>query len=163
MRLWVVASCWSTVAALSSPLTYRHCPVLQAQRRNPHISACDGNRKQLGTPPAALIGYGFLASQLTAPLLVGLTRLGLIQPPPFNTFTAIANNAMVEAVESGEINKLTATVYGQGKWAELIQHYYTSGATTEFLTAADGVCAQHPAWCAGISIPLVGGLVPPAL
>ena len=78
---------------------------------------------------------------------------------------AIANNAMVEAVETGKIPKLVGTVYGQGKWIELIQQFHNSGATTEFLTAEDGVCAQHPAWCDGISIPLVGGLlpVPPSL
>lgn len=108
-----------------------------------------------------LVGYGFIAAQLAPALLVALTRLGLITPPPLNTFTAISNNAMDAAIADGEIPKLMGTVYGQNKWYELISSYYSSGETTAFLTDATGLCSQHPAWCEGVVIPLTGGIVGP--
>jgi Tfp pilus assembly protein PilX len=77
--------------------------------------------------------------------------------PPLNTFTDIANNAAEAAIKAGEIPYNVATVYATQKWAGLIQEYYATGETTEFLTRAAGVCAQHAAWCEGVSIPLTGG------
>lgn len=106
-----------------------------------------------------VIGYSAIGGQLLFPFLVGLQRLGLIELPPLNAFTAIANNASDEAIAIGTINPYTATVYGQGIWKDLITEYYSSGKTTEFLTKAGGICAEHAAWCDGVSIPLTGGMV----
>eukprot|EP00966_Prymnesium_polylepis_P064168 1487753-Prymnesium_polylepis.2 len=60
---------------------------------------------------------------------------------------------MEAAVQDGSVNAYLATGYSQGVWTDLIKTYYQSGETTEFLTAAGGVCAQHAAWCAGVVIP----------
>ena len=57
---------------------------------------------------------------------------------------------MEAAVEAGEINKLAGTMYSQGIWKDLIAQYYASGESTAFLA---GVCAEHSAWCTGLSIP----------
>jgi hypothetical protein len=125
---------------------------------SPRLSGADDD-KSSGPQLGEIVGYTFLAGQLTPALLVGLARLGLIQLPPINTFTAIANNAMEEAVANNEINIYFGTVFGQQKWFELISQYYDDGRTTEFLTRAGGVCAQHAAWCQGVDIPLRGGIV----
>ena len=60
---------------------------------------------------------------------------------------------MEAAVKDGSVYPLVATAYSQGIWNDLIQQYYGSGETTEFLTKAGGVCAQHAAWCTGVTIP----------
>ena len=57
-----------------------------------------------------VIGYALLLNFFTPPVVVFLTQRGLITPPPFNTFTAIANNAMEEAIGNGDIDKLMGTV-----------------------------------------------------
>jgi len=101
--------------------------------------------------PAAF-GTLLLAGQLSAPLLVGLDKLGLVKAPPINLLTSIANNAMDAAVAEGEISMNFATVYSQGIWNDLLQEYFRSGQTLDFLTKAGGVCAQHPAWCEGVEI-----------
>ena len=101
---------------------------------------------------AGAFGWFALAGQLAAPLAAGLGRLGLFKPPPLNMLTDIANQAMDEAIAKHEIPKLMGTVYGQGIWKDLIGQYYSTGETTEFLTKAGGVCAEHPVWCDGISI-----------
>jgi hypothetical protein len=98
-------------------------------------------------------GYFFLFSNLAPAFGNALGRLGLWNPPPINLLTAVANNAMDEAMLAGEIPKLMATAYGQGIWADLLKEYYASGETTEFLTKAGGICAQHSNWCEGIIIP----------
>jgi hypothetical protein len=54
---------------------------------------------------------------------------------------------------AGAINIYFGTVYAQGAWKDLIDAYYALGETTEFLTKAGGVCAEHAAWCAGLVIP----------
>lgn len=54
---------------------------------------------------------------------------------------------------AGAINIYFGTVYAQGAWKDLIDTYYALGETTEFLTKAGGVCAEHAAWCAGLVIP----------
>ena len=102
---------------------------------------------------AAAFGYFALFGQLAAPFAAALGRLGLIKPPPLNLLTDIANQAMDEAIANEEIPKLMGTVYGQGIWKDLIGQYYNTGETTEFLTKAGGVCAEHAGWCAGITIP----------
>jgi len=107
-----------------------------------------------------VIGYALLLNFFSTPLTVFLTQRGLITPPPFNTFTAIANKAMEEAIANGEIDKLMGTMYGQQKWYGFIGEYFASGETTSFMTATGGLCDQHPAWCEGITIPLTGGVVP---
>ena len=122
----------------------------------------DNGSNSSGPQLAEIIGYSLIAGQLSPALLVGLARLGVIQPPPINTFTTIANNAMDEAMMSGDIPKYTATVYGQQRWWELISQYYKeSSGTTEFLTRAGGICDQHVAWCQGVDIPLTGGVAGP--
>ena len=102
--------------------------------------------------------YGVIAGlavfgELVPVFLAALGRLGLIKPPPINTFTYIANNAMDAAVNDGSVYPLMGTMYAQGIWKDLISEYYGSGETTEFLTIAGGVCAEHAAWCAGVTIP----------
>lgn len=57
-----------------------------------------------------VIGYALLLNFFSTPLTVFLTQRGLITPPPFNTFTAIANKAMEEAIANGEIDKLMGTM-----------------------------------------------------
>ena len=146
-------------AAFQSVATHASIPRLLATRASsPRLSGAD-DEKSSGPQLGEIVGYTFLAGQLTPALLVGLARLGLIQLPPINTFTAIANNAMEEAVANNEINIYFGTVFGQQKWFELISQYYDDGMTTEFLTRTGGVCAQHAAWCQGVDIPLRGGFV----
>ena len=113
-----------------------------------------------GINPYGVIGWLALFGQLAPAGLVGLARLGLVKAPPLNTLTDIANNAMDEAIANGckELlfeQKLFATAYGQGIWKDLIAEYYSSGETTDFLTKAGGVCAEHPGWCEGITIPVL--------
>ena len=107
---------------------------------------------------AGTLGTVAVGGQLLFPLLVGLARLGIIDLPPLNCFTKLANNAADEAIRLGEISPLTGTVYGQGVWKDLVLGFYSNGKTTEFLTGPGGVCAQHAAWCEGVTIPLAGGL-----
>ena len=136
----------------------RVCHSCATRAPSPRLSGAEDD-KSSGPQLGEIVGYTFLAGQLTPALLVGLARLGLIQLPPINTFTAIANNAMEEAVANNEINIYFGTVFGQQKWFQLISQYYDDGRTTEFLTRAGGVCAQHAAWCQGVDIPLRGGIV----
>ena len=74
-------------------------------------------------------------------------------PPPLNTFTYIANNAMDAARASGEVSKWLATKYSQDVWSDLLSQYYSEGSSTDFLTRAGGVCDLHAAWCDGVIIP----------
>ena len=60
---------------------------------------------------------------------------------------------MEAAVQDGSVYPLVATAYSQGIWSDLISEYYRTGQTTEFLTRVGGVCAEHTAWCAGVTIP----------
>ena len=105
--------------------------------------------------PVAAFGYLAIFGQLSLPALVAGSRLGLIELPPVNLFTDIANQAMEEKFETASyIEKLVgATPFSQGVWRDLIAQYYDSGSSTTFLTATGGVCSEHPAWCAGLSIP----------
>ena len=73
----------------------------------------------------------------------------------------VANNAADEALAAGALELGTffgytiqgGTFFSQSVWRDLIVEYYSSGETTAFLTKAGGICAQHAAWCEGVSIP----------
>ena len=103
---------------------------------------------------SAAFGYLFLFGQLAPAFATAAGRLGLFKPPPLNLLTEVANNAMDEAIRTGEIPALMGTVYGQGVWKDLIGQYYASGESTAFLTKVGGICMQHPVWCDGITLPL---------
>ena len=111
--------------------------------------------------PASLIGYALFLVYLSPIFIRAADGSGLWKAPPINTFTEIANNAADEAMAAGtlEIGSFFGytlqggTFYAQSVWKDLMSEYYASGETTEFLTAVSGVCAQHVAWCEGVSIP----------
>ena len=84
-------------------------------------------------------------SQLLDPLLVALDKLGIVKAPPFNTFTALANAAMDEAVKQDGVSKYLATGYASTFKVDLIRQYYAAGASPEFLSQ----------WCAD---PAHGGI-----
>jgi len=94
-----------------------------------------------------------IAQQIGLGVAVAAGRLGLWNAPPVNLFTDIADNAMEAGVAAGDVNLYFGTAYATGIWKELLDAYYATGETTEFLTKAGGVCAEHAAWCAGIAIP----------
>lgn len=159
---YLLFACGCSISAglqLSAVAPPKFATVTSARVPNPvRCMGADTEEKQSGLPLVAYVGYAFLFGQLSPALFVGLARLGLITLPPINTFTAIANNAMDEALRNQEIFPYFCTTYAQGKWNEFFFEYYNSGETTEFLTVAGGVCSQHPGWCEGVDIPLVGGL-----
>ena len=109
----------------------------------------------------ALIGYGLLLAYLSPVFLTAAAKVGLYNPPPINLLTDIANNAADEAMAAGslELGRFFGytiqggTFYAQSVWKDLLAEYYSTGETTEFLTRAGGICAQHAAWCKGVSIP----------
>ena len=109
----------------------------------------------------SLVGYALLLVYLAPIFLRAADRSGLWKPPPINTLTDIANNAADEAMAAGALQLGTVfgytlqggTFYAQGVWRDLLAEYYASGETANFLTKAGGVCAQHVAWCAGVTIP----------
>ena len=110
---------------------------------------------------ASLVGYALYLVYLSPIFGAAAAKFGLWNPPPINLFTDIANNAADEAMAAGTLElanffgyKIQAgTFYAQGVWKDLLAEYYASGETTEFLTKANGVCAQHVAWCDGVVIP----------
>jgi hypothetical protein len=93
--------------------------------------------------PAA-VGAAALVGQLTQPLVVGLDRLGLIELPPLNALTSIANAAMDAEIEAGRINPMMGTAWVQGFYKDLIGQYAAS--PDGFLQAYCGD-AVHKAWC----------------
>jgi len=108
--------------------------------------------RPLGANIGANIGYLGLLAYISPVFVAALAKAGVIDPPPLNTFTAIANNAADLAFASGEIPRNIMTVYSFQQWADLLQQYFADGKTTEFLTRVGGVCAQHPGWCDGVTI-----------
>ena len=103
MRGLLLALCCSTIASYHAPL------VSTMPLRSRPTRCVDEDSRPRKLSAVELIGYGAILGQLTPALLVGLTRLGLIRPPPLNAFTSIANNAMDDAVKNGEINKVSVT------------------------------------------------------
>ncbi len=109
----------------------------------------------------SLVGYLLFLVYLSPIFGRTAVQYGLWDPPPINMFTDIANNAADEAMAAGRLQLGSVfgytiqggTFYAQSVWRDLISEYYASGQTTEFLTKAGGVCAQHSAWCEGVSIP----------
>ena len=152
MRRTTTAFSFCLVACACTPASAVRAASLV--RRAPAVKMAIGDSK--GPEFAEIIGYGFIGGQLFPPLLVGLARLGVIRLPPINTFTAIANNAIDEAVAAGEISPYQGTAYGLQLWSGFLSEY-SQGGSTEFLTRAGGVCAEHAAWCAEVAIPLTGG------
>ena len=128
----------------------------EASPRVPQIYAKQAEEsprpKQKINPYGVIAGFAVFGELLPV-FLAALGRLGLIKPPPINTFTLIANNAMDAAVNDGSVYPLMATMYAQGIWKDLIGEYYSSGESTDFLTQAGGACVEHAAWCAGVTIP----------
>ena len=109
----------------------------------------------------SLIGYSFFLVYLSPIFIRAVDRSGVWKVPPINLLTDIANNAADEAMAAGDLTIGNffgyaiqgGTFYAQSVWKDLLAEYYASGETTEFLTKAGGVCAQHVAWCAGVTIP----------
>jgi hypothetical protein len=114
-------------------------------------SASESDKKVKANVNGALFGLA-IAQQLSLCAAVAAARLGLWDPPPANLFTDIADRAMEEAIATGQINMYTGTTYAVGVWKDLLDMYYASGETTEFLIKAGGVCAEHAAWCAGLPL-----------
>ena len=149
----LLASCSAGAFSPATPL-----PASQLLTRAPHCIRCvaesDADSEAVNQSPSQVFGkvfgYAFLFSNLAPAFGNALGLLGLWDPPPINLLTAVANNAMDEAMFAGEIPKLMATAYCQGIWVDLLKEYYASGETTEFLTKAGGICAQHAAWCDGV-------------
>ena len=96
---------------------------------------------------ARVIGVLFLVGQLSAPLLVGLQRMGIVDPPPLNTFTAITNAAMDAKIADGSLNKMVATGWGQGFYFDLVKQYYSSGGRQADWIPAYCNLPEHVDWC----------------
>ena len=96
---------------------------------------------------ARAIGVLFLVGQLSAPLLVGLQRLGIVDPPPLNTFTAITNAAMDAKIADGSLNKMVATGWGQGFYFDLVAQYYSSGGRQAEWIPSYCNQPEHVDWC----------------
>lgn len=139
------------VAAVLSTADGLRLPLLP-ERRRAAVKACDGGdggnkwtatsmpRNVFRTPSSiqgspGLVAFGVLgiASQLFDPLLIGLSRLGLISLPPMNAFAAISNAAMEQAVASGEVPALLATAWAQRFSLDLYAQYFDAGAPADFV------------------------------
>ena len=84
-------------------------------------------------------------------IVVGvLGRLGVIDPPPINTLTDIANAAMDAEIAAGRLEPLLATGWAQLFWVDLLQQYYQYENRSGFIAA---YCSNpdHAAWCSGIA------------
>lgn len=119
------------------------------------LARCSASKPQDDKVKANVNGALFglaIAQQLSLCAAVGAARLGMWDPPPVNLFTDIADKAMEEAIATGQINMYFGTTYAVGIWKDLLDMYYAGGETTNFLTEAGGVCAEHAAWCAGLPL-----------
>lgn len=145
LALALVSAVALAPAVQHSPLAFR--PVAPA--RSPIPTA----ELRLDQKIAGTVAGGAVLGNLLFPFLIVLNKLGLYDPPPLNTFTYIANNAMDAARASGEVSKWLATKYSQDVWSDLLSQYYSEGSSTDFLTRAGGVCDLHAAWCDGVIIP----------
>ena len=147
--------------AIGSRRISSSCPLPQATvaaRPPPRRAAVIASEE----PPAARVNVGSLVGY--ALLLVYLGPFFIRAAAPqiaerINMFTDIANNAADEALAAGSLLVGTVfgypiqngTLYAQGVFKDLIAEYFASGSTA-FLTRAGGVCAQHAAWCDGVTI-----------
>eukprot|EP00964_Phaeocystis_antarctica_P029756 scaffold16780_cov63-Phaeocystis_antarctica.AAC.3 len=108
----------------------------------------------------ALVGYTLLLAYLSPVFARAAANGGLWNPPPVDLFSEIAYNAADEALAAGTLQLGTVfgypvqggTFFAQGIWKDLLAEFYANGETTDFLTKAGGICAQHAAWCEGVSI-----------
>lgn len=113
--------------------------------------------RMLATPPelrrkqntiATVVGTIYF-SQLLLPLYTAAARLGLVDPPPINTLTAIANAAMDEAVANGTVQPLLATAWAQRLWIDLLVQY---NAAPETFLPSYCTDAAHTAWCSAAGL-----------
>lgn len=163
MRLaqFLACSLCTSHALVLPPAVARLASTPAAARSRAVVSSEEGSEEDSTVNVGSLIGYTLLLGYLSPIFTTAAAKAGLWNPPPVNTFTAIANNAADEAMASGTLqlgNFLgypiqTGTWYAQDIWRDFIVQYYANGETTAFLTKAGGICEQHAAWCAGVDIP----------
>ena len=75
-------------------------------------------------PVVPIIGALAVFSQLNFVVLFVLLKLGLIQLPPLNAFTAITNAAMEDRVQAGTLDKMVATGWANGFNFDLVKQFY---------------------------------------
>ena len=81
-------------------------------------------------------------------VIAAAERINPGSTPPVNAFTDIANAAMVDVVERGEVPAMMATFWSQRLWANLIGEYLQAGQTPEQFVSQ--WCESEPtrtAWC----------------
>jgi len=133
--------------------THRHArPVAMARPREYSKTARVVERakttpelKKKQNTVGAIVGIAYF-SQFGIIGFAALAKLGLVKAPPLNTFTAIANAAMDQAVATGEVQPLMATAWAQGFWADLFTQYYSSGQPDDFVAKWCAV-TEHVGWC----------------
>ena len=94
-----------------------------------------------------IAGFAYLGNFVTVVSVGILSRLGLINLPPINLLTDIANNAMDQEIAAGNLNPLLATGWATGFWLDLLRQY-NAFAGEDFVPS---YCAAHASLCAGIS------------
>jgi hypothetical protein len=95
-----------------------------------------------------LFGFAYLGNFITVVTIGVLKRLDLIELPPINTLTAIANNALDAEIAAGRLQPLLATGWSLGFWLDLLRQY-VSIAPDKATFVAD-YCVQHASLCSGI-------------
>ena len=129
----------------------QHVGVGEPSTCRSHVTLCDkGSGKPWQQRVGVALGTLYLSQLLILPY-TALARLGVISPPPLNTFTAIANAAMDQAIAAGTLQPLMATAWAQSFWFDLLSQYYAAGEPADFVPQ---YCAEasHAAWCVGLSL-----------
>ena len=154
--LLVCLLAFSPASAFSPPTRTLLLPSVQATaRRTAIVLSNDEPAPKVNV--GSLVGYGLLLVYLS-PLFARAAFPDFVEMN--NMFTDIANNAADEAMAAGTLQLgtfmgypiSTGTWYAQDVWKSLYAEYFSSGRTTDFLTAAGGFCAQHVTWCEGVTI-----------
>ena len=76
-----------------------------------------------------------------------ISRTGLVDLPPINTLTDIANNAMEAEIAAGSLNPYLATGWATNFWVGLLQQYFAQDEPGGFVAR---YCAEHASLCTGI-------------
>ena len=123
-------------------------PLVESRQRPPPPAVIMREQPRRNQLVGTIVGVGYLGPFIATVGTGVLSRLGLIEAPPLNALTDIANNAMEAEIASGSLQPIVATAWATSFWVDLIGQYYSFDGPGSFLAT---YCSQHEGFCTGVS------------